>query len=172
LQGLTHWVTIEPLSTKPKKEKTMTYYKHTEGGIVNWTFEPSGEGYTQLTKKEGKRLYREQAIQKLLKMLQPGQVVYTSCDHVARSGMSRHIKCHIIQDSAIKDITYLVSIVMDERTAKSGALLIGGCGMDMGFHVVYTLGALLWPKGTPAPHGKRNGEPDSDGGYALVHKWL
>lgn len=49
---------------------------------------------------------------------------------------------------------------------------IGGCGMDMGFALVYDLGATLWPKGTPKPHGKRNGEPDSEGGYALKHSWL
>lgn len=22
------------------------------------------------------------------------------------------------------------------------------------------------------PHGRRNGDPDSDGGYALKHRWL
>lgn len=51
-------------------------------------------------------------------------------------------------------------------------LKVTGCGMDMGFHVVYALGANLWPKGTPKPHGKRNGEADSEGGYALKHSWL
>lgn len=44
--------------------------------------------------------------------------------------------------------------------------------MDMGFHVVYALGSALWPDGTPAPHGTRNGEPDTAGGYALKHEWL
>lgn len=53
-----------------------------------------------------------------------------------------------------------------------GGLKVGGCGMDMGFSVVYGLGMALWPNGTPKPHGVRNGEPDSDGGYAIGHRWL
>jgi hypothetical protein len=51
-------------------------------------------------------------------------------------------------------------------------ITIGGCGMDMGFELVYQLGYALWPNGTPAPHGTRNGEPDTNGGYALRQRWL
>ena len=42
----------------------------------------------------------------------------------------------------------------------------------LGYHVVYNLGYTLWPKGTSKPHGTRNGEPDSDGGYALRQYWV
>lgn len=52
------------------------------------------------------------------------------------------------------------------------AIKIGGCGMDMGFALVYELGMKLWPDGTPEPHGQRNGEPDSNGGYALRQRWI
>ena len=38
--------------------------------------------------------------------------------------------------------------------------------MDMGFQAVYCLGLSLWPDGTPEPHSTRNGEPDTNGGYA------
>jgi hypothetical protein len=51
-------------------------------------------------------------------------------------------------------------------------IVVGGCGMDMGFHLVYNLGATLWPKGTEKPHGTRNGEPDTSGGYALKSRWI
>jgi hypothetical protein len=44
--------------------------------------------------------------------------------------------------------------------------------MDMGFDLVYSLGSALWPNGTDTPHGTRNGEPDSDGGYALKQSAL
>lgn len=54
---------------------------------------------------------------------------------------------------------------------KSG-IAIGGCGMDMGFSLVYDLGRTLWPNGTPKAHSTRNGEPDRDGGYALKHQWI
>jgi hypothetical protein len=30
----------------------------------------------------------------------------------------------------------------------------------------------LWPNGTDTPHGTRNGEPDTNGGYALKHRWM
>jgi hypothetical protein len=61
---------------------------------------------------------------------------------------------------------------MDDRLADDGGIKIGGCGMDMGFDLVYSLGATLWPNGTRKPHGTRNGEPDSAGGYALNHRWM
>jgi len=51
-------------------------------------------------------------------------------------------------------------------------LRMGGAGMDMGFAAVYALGCALWPKGTPKPHGTRNGVPDREGGYAIKHAWL
>jgi hypothetical protein len=56
--------------------------------------------------------------------------------------------------------------------AKNNGVKVAGCGMDMGFHLIYSLSYALFPKGTDAPHGTRNGVPDSDGGYALKHEWL
>lgn len=53
------------------------------------------------------------------------------------------------------------------RLSKDGALMLGGCGYSKPSHIGYSLGRALWPDGTPEPHGTRNGEPDSDGGYAL-----
>ena len=46
---------------------------------------------------------------------------------------------------------------------------VGGCGFCGGFDIVQALGYALWPKGTKKPHGTRNGEPDTCGGYALTH---
>ena len=56
--------------------------------------------------------------------------------------------------------------------AKHGGIKIAGCGEDLGFALGYELGMTLWPQGTPKPHGMRNGEPDSNGGYALKHRWI
>jgi hypothetical protein len=91
--------------------------------------------------------------------------------------MSRHISVHIVTPDAkgapeIRTISGYVAQLCGMRTARDGSLVIGGCGMDMGFHVVYTLGSYLWPAGPDKPRGTRNGEPDSDGGYALKHRWL
>lgn len=73
----------------------------------------------------------------------------------------------------IRSIGFLACKAMGDTWDRDRyGIKVGGCGMDMGFHVVYNLGYNLWPKGTKKPHGTRNGEPDRDGGYALNHKWL
>lgn len=74
---------------------------------------------------------------------------------------------------ALRNIGYLAARAMGDKFDRDRqGIPVGGCGMDMGFHLVYGLGSRLWPKGTPKPHGRRNGEPDSNGGYALKHSWL
>ena len=71
------------------------------------------------------------------------------------------------------------------RMGKRDGLIVGGCGMDMGFEIVYNLGRTLWPDGAPCVGEKcqsndhHNGDWDytagklhRDGGYALKHQWL
>ena len=113
---------------------------------------------------------RIEALARLHEILKPGDTVYTVLRHVSSSGMTRHIS---VIAGEYNDITWYVMHALGERRSdKTGGLVIGGCGMDMGFHVVYNLGRAMWPDGTPEPHGRRNGDPDSDGGYALKHRWL
>jgi hypothetical protein len=50
----------------------------------------------------------------------------------------------------------MVAAVLDMRCDKSGGVRVRGCGMDMGFHLTYTLSAKLY--------GYENG-----GGYAIKH---
>jgi hypothetical protein len=62
-----------------------------------------------------------------------------------------------------------------------GGLKIGGCGMDMGFALVYALGRKLYPDGFDCA-GERCPSNDhcnrveathhKDGGYALRHAWI
>ena len=111
---------------------------------------------------------REDALKELRTLLKPGTEVKVILRNVARSGMSRTM------DFFVGDyhcITWLISELGIGTLTKNG-LRVGGCGMDMGFHTVYELGHAVWPKGTDAPHGTRNGKPDSDGGYALKHRWI
>ena len=63
---------------------------------------------------------------------------------------------------------------------------IGGCGMDVGFEVVYNLGLTLFPDGftcigercPAADHSNGDRDytphlhPKFQGGYALKHRWL
>lgn len=121
---------------------------------------------TKLTKQGA--IERDAACDELREWLKPGDTVSCILRSVSRSGMSREIS---FVDKEMRNLDYPISKACGYRFGKQG-LKVGGCGMDMGFAVVYELGHRLWPKGTDKPHGTRNGEPDSDGGYALKQRWL
>lgn len=110
-------------------------------------------------------------------ILSPGDKVQCVLRHVSRSGMSRDIDFYVVQvddhgKPFMRYLTGYIATALDYPMAKSRGMKVGGCGMDMGFHVVYNVGRVLWPNGTPTPHGRRNGEADSDGGYALKSEWI
>lgn len=127
----------------------------------------------RLSAKEGKARIKADAIKALQDALKPGDIVYCILRNVSRSGMSRQIDFLINTDDCKPwNISHWIADALEYPQADGGALKVSGCGMDMGFQVVYNLGRALWPNGTPKPHGRRNGEPDSDGGYALKHAWL
>lgn len=125
-----------------------------------------------VTKKQQKINTRQKAISTLHSMIQPNDTIYTKLDHVSRSGMMRHISLYIIHDGRIFNITHWAERALNMRQADDGGIKIGGCGSDMGFELVYALGYAMWPESTDKPHGTRNGEPDSNGGYAFKHQWL
>lgn len=127
-----------------------------------------------MSKTEEKAREKRDAITVLLEVLKPGSRVYTVLRNVSRSGMQREISLVIVdpRDNELFALDYLAARALGYRLGKHGGLVCGGAGMDMGFHLVYNLGRMLWPHGTPKPHGKCNGQPDRDGGYALKHQWL
>ena len=114
----------------------------------------------------------------------PGKTVYTVLHHVSSSGMTRHISLYVIlrdkdHGTYIRSISGFAAEVMGDRRAKGGGIVVGGCGMDMGFHLVYNLGQTLYPSGGPRSKSVRRcfkGEKDDDrepsGGYLLRHEWL
>lgn len=109
----------------------------------------------------------------LSKMIEPGSVIYTKVLHVSRSGMMRRISAYVTTKDNPPQITcidHLFAELTHYKHHDAGGIIMDGCGMDMTFALVYALGAAMWPDGTPAPHGTRNGEPDSDGGYALKNR--
>lgn len=114
----------------------------------------------------------EEARVALLRVVEPGDTVWCVLRSVASSGMSRQIDFYLIKDNIPIWITGRIARLLGWRQSKRESLIVSGCGMDMGFHVVYETGSALWPDGTPQPHGTRNGEADSAGGYALKHRWL
>ena len=116
---------------------------------------------------------QRESLEVLETLLKPGTTVYTTLRHVSASGMTRWLDVFVADGNTIRNITGHVCDAADfTYCTRRHALKIGGCGMDMGFQVVYNLGCSLWPTGTSEPHGTRNGEPDTCGGYALRHSWL
>lgn len=118
-------------------------------------------------------LPKDEAVATLHKLLKPGSTVYTILRHVSSSGMSRAIDFMVMHKNEPVNISHLVTAVSSYNSdPRHEGVKVSGAGMDMGFHVVYSLGRIMWPDGTPKPHGTRNGEPDRDGGYALKQRWL
>lgn len=161
------------LAENNEREIKMKYLQLSDGTVIETE---SPEHWTEakpLTKAKGKELMREQARSHLRKVFKPGDTAFTVLRHVSRSGMCRHISILAVEDGELRDVSGWAGQAMDSRrNDKDGSIIVGGCGMDMGFHLVYNLGYVLWPKGTPKPHGTRNGEPDQSGGYALKQKWI
>ena len=154
--------------------KNERYYIRTKDGRIYATSDPSTwhEAET-LTRKAGEEAYRAQAKADLLEFIKPGSTIYCILRHVSASGMSRRISLVVMQDGKPRNITGTAAAAMASTLNRDEfSIVVNGCGMDMGFHLVSSLGCRLWPKGTPEPHGSLNGTPNHDGGYALKHEWL
>lgn len=116
---------------------------------------------------------KTEARAELLKILQPGSTVYSNVIHVSKSGMLRVLDLYValIDDNGhpyIRRISWLAHHAAELCwNSRHEGVSMSGCGYNVCFEAVYRLGLALWPDGTPEPHGTRNGEPDSNGGYAL-----
>lgn len=145
---------------------------------------------------------QKDAFEWLRKMLKPGDTVHTILDNVSRSGMSRDIRIVVLRDGEALHPNWSVRVLLGYPSAKHGdGMRVGGCGMDMGFHIVHSLGYALF--GQEAEHGmgkeanelrkailaadthyftqggKKAPDPNKPGrewfggaGYALKHRWL
>lgn len=111
---------------------------------------------TKISKSE-----RDEALARLREWYPKGSTVYTILRHRSRSGMQRIIGLVALRaedDGSIVDRhpNYAASVVLGMTADKNrDGIKVGGCGMDMGFHVVYELSGALYGDG-----------------YALKHRWL
>lgn len=137
----------------------------------------------KITKAERARRERAAAADKLREILHPGDTVYTVLRHVSQSGMMRHIDLYAIKGSDKVYLTGYAAAAMGENRTDQGAIKISGCGMDMGFSLVYNLGYTLYPQGYQCPGDKccsndhyNRGDNDKtfhrDGGYAFRQEWI
>lgn len=89
----------------------------------------------------------------LRELLPPGTTVWTNTEHVSRSGMSRSITARIFEavgtgDAFPRDLTYWIARAgIGKSDERHGGIIVGGCGMDMGFHLIYSLSRALYPDG-------------------------
>lgn len=125
---------------------------------------------TTLSKKEQKQADFDYAKKQLLEYyLSEGDTVYTLIRTVAPSGMSRTISLKVAREGRILDLTYFASVVLGWPLVEangSRALRVGGAGMDMGFHTVYTLARVLFCD-------KYEGQAGAvDAGYSLQQAWI
>ena len=136
---------------------------------------------------------RDEVIADLRETLKPGDTIHTVLRHRSRSGIMRAIDLYLFKaDNDGKLCKWWLSW----RAAKAlgwtfsdkyDALIVDGCGMDMGFHAVYSLSRILFPDGFDclgdASHCPANDHHNirdrakvphhhNDGGYALRHEWI
>lgn len=149
---------------------------------------PDSEAYRQAYRQAESILY-------LREILQPGDTVYTILNHVSRSGMERRISVCIGDVREVKNLTWHVALALGEPTKNRAGYVqdVGisqsGCGMDMGFNLVYNLGRVLFRNGFVCcgekcqsndhfndPKCKRSmfvGKiHEGDGGYAFRQQWI
>jgi len=130
------------------------------------------------------KVRHDECVTELCKLLKPGDTVYTSLKHVSRSGMYRVISLYIVEEGRIRNINGYASDLLEGYDNRHEGCRAFGCGMDMGFHLVYTLSSVLFHgnfectgencQSNDHANGDRNYEPHqhSDGGYALNHRWM
>ena len=109
-----------------------------------------------MTTKAEKEAQREEAIAELKEILKPGDDVYTLIRRVSSSGMSRCIDVYFITDNQPRWLSrYVAKALQWTYDEKTESVRVGGCGMDMGFHLIHSLSYALFGDG-----------------YSLNQRWL
>lgn len=101
-----------------------------------------------LSKKEQQQLDRDYSIEQLLThYITAGDTVYSILRKVSSSGMTRHYSLVVARNGKIDDITYYAAKAIGWTLIESNghrAIKVNGCGMDMSFHLISTLSAVLF----------------------------
>lgn len=119
--------------------------------------------------------------ERLQELLKPGDTIYTVLRHVSRSGMYRVIDLYVMKDNRPLRISGWAADLLEGYDRNHEGCKAGGCGMDMGFHLVYSLSYQLFHDGFDCigkdcnANDHFNGVKAShhrDGGYALRQEWM
>ena len=107
------------------------------------------------SKKEQQKLDRDYSIEQLLThYVNGGDTIYTILHKVSSSGMTRHYSLAVARNNKIENITYYAAHALGWSLSESNGyrtIKVQGCGMDMSFHLVSSLSAVLF-------HGEERAE--------------
>lgn len=107
--------------------------------------------------------------------LKPNDTVYTLVTHVSRSGMQRVIRVLVIKDNKPLDISYATGRALGwKRSNKHDGVVVNGCGMDMGFHLVYALSCTVFAdeEEKQETNNLSKNVKKRDRGYWLLQRWF
>ena len=114
---------------------------------------------------------KRDAIMRLRKLAPKGSTIYCVLRHVSRSGMSRRISFYAIHKGELVYLDgYIARLGHFKLHPTKDGLKVDGCGMDMGFHVVYSTARQVWKGCKPSPRGRLMSQTDM--GYEWKSAWL
>ena len=145
-----------------------------------------------MTRKSEREADRAESLKYLRGILPPGSTVHTILRHRSSSGMFRRISLVVAVvdakgNATVEDITWHAARAWGQpvkqrgQYVQDGGLAVGGCGMDMGHHLVHNLSYTLHGhknKGRKAIEAGKAGRPFRAtktafrSGYSLEHRWL
>lgn len=104
---------------------------------------------------------KREAIKYLKSLLKSkNKTIFTIVRHVSQSGMQRRISCFVAVKGSIQCIDwYIEQLGLYKRHKNKEGLVVNGCGMDMGFSVVYNTSSQLY-------------EGQERAGYIINQRWL
>lgn len=134
------------------------FYRTPNGSVYDMSSPMHGQDWEPISRAEYTRERLAQCRAHLAKLIKPGDTVYCVLRHVSSSGMQRRISLFVIVDNKPCQIDGWVSDLLGYKHSDKGGIVVNGCGMDMGFHLVYSLASSLHT-------GER-------AGYSLKSEWL
>lgn len=90
---------------------------------------------------------RDEALARLHGWIKPGDTIYTILRNASRSGMQREIGIVVPLGTDFIHPNHAVAVALGYRLGKKDGVIVGGAGMDMGFHIVYSLSRAMFPAG-------------------------
>lgn len=106
------------------------------------------------------KTHQDEALDDLRDILKDVDTIYTVLTYVSQDGMTRYIMPLIIREKKIINISRIViaaGVGSTPRRRNGQGVSVGGTGMDMGFHLVYSISQVAY---------------GAHEGYKINHRWL